>query len=115
MVRFYSTVFTLLYTCAPSHLRIALVGPGALAYYKSERKLAKYRDLLDRYDVRPFAVETLDSMSKTARDLTDTLARTAADVTHCANARSIFYRRIAVAVQAENARAIIEAHSQASN
>ena len=36
-----------------------LVGPGAVANQKSNRKLTKYRDLSDRYDIRPFAVETL--------------------------------------------------------
>ena len=106
---------TVTHTYAPSHLRIALVGPGALADHKSERKIAKYGDLSDRFDVSPFAVETLGAMSKTVRDLTDTLARTAVDVSHCTNARSLYYRRIAVAVQAGNARAIIEAHSQASS
>ena len=106
---------TVTHTCAPSHLPIALEVPGALAIQKSERKLTKYRDLSDRYDVRPFAVETFGAMSKTARELTDTLAGMAAGVSHCNNARSLFYRHIAVAVQARNARAIVEAHSRASN
>ena len=57
---------------SPSHLRIDLVGPGSLADHISDRKLEKYRDLLHRYDIRPFAVETLGAMSKTARDLSDT-------------------------------------------
>ena len=99
----------------PSHIRTALVGPGAVADQKSDRKLNKYRDLSDSYDIKPFAVETLGAISKTARELTDTLARMAAHVSHINNARSLFYRRITVAVQAGNTRAIVEAHSKASN
>ena len=79
---------TVTHSCAPSHLRIALVGPSVLADHKSERKLAKYRDFSDRYDVRPFAVETLGSMSKTARDLTKTLARTAPTRVQSSTAKS---------------------------
>ena len=102
----------------PHELRIALEGPGALANQKSESKLTKYRDLSDRYEVRPFAVETFGAMSKTARELTDTLAGMADSldrVSHCNNARSLFYGRIAIAMQAGNARAIVEAHCRASN
>ena len=106
---------TVTHTCAPSHIRTALLGAGALADQRSERKLTKYRDLSDKYDIRPFAVETLGAMSKSARHLTDTLARMASDFSHFKNARSIFYRRIGVAVQAGNARAIVEAHSRTSN
>jgi hypothetical protein len=71
----------------------------------------KYSDLLDRYDFRPIVIETFGAFGSQALELIDSLAAMANARTGDSGFRSPAVRRLSAAVQAGNARLIVEAHS----
>jgi len=93
---------------APTHLH-------ASASAAEARKAQKYADLTDRYDFRPFAVETFGAFGPSALELIDALVRRIQAQSTEVGVRSRIYRRLSSAIQAGNARRIIEAHSSAAS
>ena len=106
---------TVIHTCAPCHLHASATAARAAVSAAESRKCRKYDDLSDRYDFRPFGVETLGAFGPRALELVDSLAARIRAQTGESGARSRIYRRLAAAVQAGNARRIVEAHSHAAS
>jgi len=105
---------TVIHTCAPTHLPASAVAARAATVSAEAHKTAKYADMAERYDFRPFAVETLGAFGASALELVDALAGRIRAQTGELGARGRLYRRLSIAVQAGNARRIVEAHSQAA-
>jgi len=57
---------TIIHTCAPIHLRAPAVSVRAAASVAEARMSQEYVDLTDRYDFRPFAIETIGAFSPSA-------------------------------------------------
>jgi len=106
---------TIIHTCAPSHLHASAVAAQAAATGAESLKAQKYRDLSDRYDFRPIGVETLGAFGPQALELVESLVTRIRAQTGENGVRSRIYRRLAAAVQAGNARRIVEAHSHAAS
>jgi len=70
--------------------------------------------MADGIDFRPFAVETLGAFGISALELVDTLASRIRAQTGELGVRGRLFRRLSVAVQAGNARRIVESHSPAT-
>ena len=104
---------TVIHTCAPSYLAVSVSAAGAAAKLAETRKTLKYADLGDRFDFRPFGVETLGAFGPQAAILVGTLAARVRSQTGELGARQRIIRLLATAVQAGNARTIVEAHSRA--
>jgi len=102
---------TVIHTCAPSHLPASAVATRAATVAAEALKTNKYADMAERFDFRHFAVETLGA---SALELVDSLASRIHAQTGEQGARGRIYRRLSIAVQAGNARRIVEAHSQAA-
>jgi len=102
---------TVIHTCAPNHLQASAVSVCAAASAAEARKTQKDADLTDRYDFRPFAVKTFRAFGPNALELIDALVGRIQAQKGEVDIRSRMYRRISSAVQAGNARRIVEAHS----
>ena len=99
------------FTPAPRVICLPRPSPRAAAAEAESHKARKYADLGDRYDFRPIGVETLGAFGPRALELVEALvARFRGKPTRTASARASI-RRLGAAVQAGNARRIIEAHS----
>jgi hypothetical protein len=105
---------TIVHTCAPSHLPASAAAAGSAASHAEARKAVKYADLGDRVDFRPFGIETLGAFGTGAIELVRTLSSRIFAQTGVPGARMRLFRRLATAVQAGNARTILEAHSRSS-
>ena len=103
---------TIIHTCAPCHLHASAAAARAAVSASESHKDRKYADLADRFDFRPFGVESLGAFGPRALELVDSLVGRIRARTGETGGHSRVYRRLAVAVQAGNARRIIEAHSQ---
>ena len=106
---------TIIHTCAPSHLHASAIAARAAAAVAESHKTQKYADLGDRYDFRPIGVETLGAFGPQALELVESLVARIHAQTGESGARSRIYRRLAAAVQAGNARRIVEAHSHTAS
>ena len=104
---------TVVHTCASSHLPSSSVAARAAANSSDVAKERKYADLDGRIDLRPFGIETLGSFGTRALELVEALVAVGSDRAGHAAARLRLYRRLGAAVQAGNAKRIIEAHSGA--
>ena len=104
---------TIIHTCAPSHLSATAVTAGAAAGQAEQRKSALYSDLGDQYDFRPVGIETIGAFGPQAKELAESLISRIRARTGDLGTRSRIYRRLAAAVQAGNARTVLEAHSNA--
>ena len=89
--------------------------PGAPAGGPESLKTRKYADLGDRFDFRPVGVETLGAFGPQALELIESLVARIRAQTGEFGARSRIYRRLGAAVQAGNARRIVEAHSRSTS
>jgi len=104
---------TITHTCAPTHLHASAINVRAAATPSEGRlKAQKYADMTERFDFRPFAVETLGAFGNNALDMIASLVGYIHTQTGESGIRSRIFRRLSVAVQAGNARRIVEAHSQ---
>jgi len=105
---------TVIHTCAPRHLPASAVAARAATAAAEAKKTTKYLDLSDRFNFRPFAVETLEAFGASALELVDSLASRIHAQTGEQGARGRIFRRLSTVVQSGNVRRIVEAHSQAS-
>jgi len=105
---------TIIHTCAPTHLPVSAVAVRAAANAAEALKTQKYADMTERVDFKPFAAETLGAFGTSGLELIDSLASRIHAQTGELGIRARIYRRLSIAVQAGNARRIVEAHTQAA-
>ena len=106
---------TVIHTCAPSHLHVSAVTARAAATAGELRKSKKYADMSEQYDFRPVGMETLGAFGPQALELVDSLSARIFNQSGDIGTRSRILRRLAAAIQAGNARRIVEAHSGAQH
>ena len=106
---------TIIHTCAPSHLKIAVSAAGAAAAAAESHKRMHYSDLNGRFDFRAVGLETLGAFGPQAIELVESLVSRVRSQTGDLCARSRITRRLAAAIQAGNARTIIAAHASMKN
>jgi hypothetical protein len=99
--------FTCPDTLAPSHLDLAVSGPGIVACEAEERKRMKYSNLSATYCFVPVAVETLGALGADATDFMLQLGRRIATVTGERRATEYLLQRLSVAIQRGNAAAVL--------
>jgi hypothetical protein len=106
---------TVTHTCAHSHLHASAVAARASAAAAESRKAVKYADLGGRFDFCPVGIESLGAFGPQALELAEALATRLQAQTGERGARARIFRKLGVAVQAGNARRIIELHSLAAS
>ena len=99
--------FTCPDTFAPSHLNIAVNGPGVVANEAEEKKRAKYACLTSTFRFVPIAVETLGSLGDEADNFIHDLGRRITTVTGERRATEFLLQRLSVAIQRGNAASVL--------
>ena len=99
--------FTCPDTLAPSHLNIAVNGPGVVANEAEMKKRAKYACLTATFHFVPIAVETLGSLGEEAVNFIHDLGRRITTVTGERRATEFLLQRLSVAVQRGNAASVL--------
>jgi hypothetical protein len=101
--------FTCPDTLAPSHLNIAVNGPGVAANEAEEKKRVKYACLSSTSHFVPIAVETLGSLGEDANNFIHELGRRIQIVTGERRATEFLLQRMSVAIQRGNAASVMGA------
>ena len=104
---------TITHTCASSHLNTSAVSLRAAASAAESRKVAKYSNLSDHFNFCPVGIELLGAFGPQALGLVGALGTKIQALTGELGIRARIFRRLGAAVQAGNARRIIEAHAHA--
>ena len=99
--------FTCPDTLAPSHLNLAVSGPGLVACEAEDHKRLKYSSLSAAYCFIPVAVETLGALGDEAANFLRQLGRRIATVTGEQRATEFLLQRLSVAIQRGNAVAVM--------
>ena len=99
--------FTCPDTLAPSHLNLAVSGPGLVACEAEDHKRLKYSSLSAAYCFIPVAVETLGALGDEAANFLHQLGRRIATVTGEQRATEFLLQRLSVAIQRGNAVAVM--------
>ena len=102
---------TIVHTCAASHLSSSAVSQRAAAGAAETLKARKYADLAGRFDFRPVGVESLGAFGPQALELVKSIVARFRGHGDQNGVCARIYRRLGAAVQAGNARRIVEAHS----
>jgi hypothetical protein len=98
--------FTCPDTLAPSHLNIAINGPGVVAA-KPKRKRVKYASLTSSFCFVPVAVETMGALGDGAVELIYDLGRRISEVTGERRATEFLLQRLSIAIQRGNAASVL--------
>jgi hypothetical protein len=99
--------FTCPDTLAPSHLNVAVSGPGAVANEAEVKKRAKYAFLSTTFHFVPIAAETLGSLGEEAASFIHELGRRITSVTGEWRATEFLLQRLSVAIQRGNAASVL--------
>ena len=92
---------------APSHLNIAVNGPGVVANEAEDKKRAKYACMSSTFHFVPIAVETLGSLGEDADNFIHELGRRVKIVTGERRATEFLLQRLSVAIQRGNAASVM--------
>ena len=99
--------FTCPDTLAPSHLNIAVNGPGVVANEAEDKKRSKYAFLSSTFHFVPIAVETLGTLGEEADSFIHELGRRMTAVTGERRATEFLLQRLSVAIQRGNAASVM--------
>jgi len=91
--------FTCPDTLAPSHIDLAVSGPGVLACESEVRKRLKYSNLAASYCFVPVALKTLAAVGVDATYFMHQLGRRIAAMTGERRATDYLFQRLSVAIQ----------------
>lgn len=103
---------TVVHTCAPSYLRIAVYEAGSVAAAAEAKKESKYAPIKDRTTFRAIGIETLGAFGPSTIGFLNEVASMIRERTGESNSRLLLYRRVAAAVQRGNACCILESHAR---
>jgi hypothetical protein len=92
---------------APSHLNIAVNGPGVVANEAEEKKRSKYACLSTAFHFVPIAVETMGSLGDDADNFVHDLGRRIMTLTGERRATEFLLQRLSVAIQRGNAASVL--------
>jgi hypothetical protein len=99
--------FTCPDTLAPSHLNIAINGPGVVACEAEDKKRVKYASLTSSFCFVPVAVETMGALGDGAVELIYDLGRRISEVTGERRATEFLLQRLSIAIQRGNAASVL--------
>lgn len=102
-------------TLAPSHLASTSKTTGSAAASAANKKLNKYRDLVDQYFFVGFAVETMGPWCKEAKALVLDIGRRLISATGETRSCQYLSQRLSIAIQRGNATSIMGTFAESSS